>query len=408
MKLAADLLITGASEVVTCLSSPDDPSGRVRSAVVATGGETILAVGPEAEVLEAIDCSSAVRLDAAGGVVAPGFVDCHTHLVFGGSRSQEYAARLTHSAAAVREMAIPSGIAATVAMTRAASPAELVESASVRLAEMLRHGTTTAESKTGYGLTLPEELKLLEANRRLDADQPVDVVSTFMGAHDFPPEMSADRYVDHVIQDMIPAVAESGLAEFNDVFLDDGYYTVPQARRILEAGTAAGLPAKIHTEQYSAVGGGDMAAEIGVVSADHLNYSSPATLEALGRSGSVGVITPLLDFAVGHPQPASARVVLDAGLTLAQATDLCPGCYAVSMHLAVQVACRTSGISGSAAVRAAPAGAAAALGLEDRGRLVPGMLADIQIWSVPSLEDVAYRLGHNATSAVIKRGKVEV
>ncbi len=373
MNPVADLLITGASEVVTCLSTPDDPAGRLRGAVIATGGDTILAVGSEAEVSGAVDCSSAARLDAAGGVVAPGFVDCHTHLVFGGSRAQEYALRLTHSAAEVRELGIPSGISATVAMTRAASHADLVESASIRLAEMLRHGTTTAESKTGYGLTLPEELKLLEVNRSLDAEQPVDVVSTFMGAHDFPPEMSAERYVDYVIQDMIPAVAESGLAQFNDVFVDDGYYTVPQARRILEAGTEAGLPPKIHTEQYSAVGGGDMAAEIGVVSADHLNYSSPETLEALGRAGSVGVVTPLLDFAVGHAQPASARAVLDSGLTLALATDLCPGCYAVSMHLAVQVACRTSGITVEEAVLAA-----------------------------------TYRLGHNATSTVIKRGKIEI
>lgn len=151
-----------------------------------------------------------------------------------------------------------------------------------------------------------------------------------------------------------------------------------------------------------------MAAEIGVVSADHLNYSSPETLEALGRAGSVGVVTPLLDFAVGHAQPASARAVLDSGLTLALATDLCPGCYAVSMHLAVQVACRTSGITVEEAVLAATAGAAAALGLKDRGRLTTGMLADIQVWNVPSLEDVAYRLGHNATSRVIKRGKIEI
>lgn len=408
MNPVADLLITGASEVITCLSTPDDPAGRLRGAVIATGGDTILAVGSEAEVSGSVDCSSAARLDAAGGVVAPGFVDCHTHLVFGGSRAQEYALRLTHSAAEVRELGIPSGISATVAMTRAASHADLVESASIRLAEMLRHGTTTAESKTGYGLTLPEELKLLEVNRSLDAEQPVDVVSTFMGAHDFPPEMSAERYVDYVIQDMIPAVAESGLAQFNDVFVDDGYYTVPQARRILAAGAEAGLPPKIHTEQYSAVGGGDMAAEIGVVSADHLNYSSPETLEALGRAGSVGVVTPLLDFAVGHAQPASARAVLDSGLTLALATDLCPGCYAVSMHLAVQVACRTSGITVEEAVMAATAGAAAALGLKDRGRLTTGMLADIQVWNVPSLEDVAYRLGHNATSRVIKRGKLEI
>ncbi|MEN8144654.1 MAG: imidazolonepropionase [Gemmatimonadota bacterium] len=408
MNPVADLLITGASEVVTCLSSPDDPAGRLEGAVVAIGGETILSVGSEMEVAQATDCSAATRIDAEGGVVAPGFVDCHTHLVFGGSRSLEYAARLTHSVAEVRELGIPSGISATVAMTRAASASELVQSASVRLADMLRHGTTTAESKTGYGLTLDEELKLLEVNRSLDAGQPVDIVSTFMGAHDFPPEMSADRYVEYVIEDMIPAVAESGLASFNDVFLDDGYYSVAQARRILEAGAEAGLPAKVHTEQYSSLGGGDMAAEIGVVSADHLNYSSPATLEALARAGSVGVVMPLLDFAVAHPQPASARAVLDSGLTLALATDLCPGCYAVSMHLALQVACRTSGITVEEAILAATAGAAAALGLEDRGRLGPGMLADIQIWNVPKLEDVAYRIGHNATSRVIKRGKVAI
>jgi imidazolonepropionase len=398
----AHLLITNSLELLICSSD----FKRIPNGALAISGEHILAVGPTPEVLAQVDSSSAQIIDASGKVLAPGFVDSHTHLVFGGSRVQEYAAKMTRTAQAVKAMGIPSGILATVAMTRASSLPALLSSAQDRLHRMLATGTTTVESKSGYGLTVQDEIKLLEVNQKLKKLSPVDVVSTFLGAHDFPQEIAREQYIELVIKEMIPQVAERQLAEFCDVFCDDGYYSVADARRILEAGIKAGLKPKIHTDQYSQIGGSLLSAELGVISADHLNYTEREHARQLAQAGVVGVVTPVLDFAVKHPRPFDARMMIEEGLTLALATDLCPACWVESMFLVMQFACRQYRFSPEEALLAATVGGAKALGLSDRGSLVPGQLADIQIWDVPSFEDVIYRLGDNPVVGVIKRGKV--
>ncbi len=398
---AADLIIANASQIITCLPRGEDPLGRVAGGV-AVRGETILAVGD----LHNVDTSSATVVDATGKIAAPGFSDSHTHLVFGGSRVSEYAARLTRSLAEVQALGIPTGIIASVDMTRAATADELAAGAAKRLRGMLRCGTTTVESKSGYGLTLADELKLLQVNRRLQSTQPVDIVSTFLGAHDFPRDMPREQYIDLIIHGMIPQVAAQKLAEFCDVFCDEGYYTVEQSRRILEAGVAAGLKPKLHADQYSAIGASSLAAEMGIVSADHLNYTDGAAARRMAAAGVVGVVTPALDFAVRHPRPFDARALLAEGVTLALATDLCPACWVESMQLVMQLACRLHRLSPEEALLAATVGGARALGLTDRGTLAPGQLADIQLWNVPTFEDVIYRLGNNAVDTVIKRGKI--
>ena len=407
----AELLVTGASEVLTCASPAGRTPGasdRVPGGSVAIGGATVLAVGTEANVRVACDCSEALVVDADGGAIAPGFVDAHTHLVFGGSRVLEYAAGLTHSREQVEELGIQTGIMATVAMTRAEDADRLFAAATSRLDEMLACGTTTAESKSGYGLDVSSELKLLQVNRRLDAAHDIDIVSTFMGAHDFPRDMPREAYVDLVIDEMIPRVAEEGLAEFCDVFCEEGYYTVEQSRRILECGMAEGLAPKIHADQYSDLGGADLAAELAVVSADHLNFTGVAGLKRMAGAEVVAVLMPLIDFAVSHPRPIRAREWVDAGLELALGTDLCPGGYSVSMPLAIQFACRWNGLSPEEALHAATIGSARACGLADRGSIVVGARADLQVWDVPSLEDMVYRIGHNPVRVVIKNGKAVV
>ena len=284
----ANLVIQGASEVLTSAGGPGDPVGRIPGGVVAIGEGRVLAVGSHVDVWSAVDLSAAAVIDAGWGVVAPGFIDAHTHLVFGGSRVREYAARLTRTRSEVAALGIPNGIMATVAMTRSEDADTLFAAAIPRLDEMLAHGTTTAESKSGYGLDPDAELKLLEVNRRLDEAHEVDLVRTFMGAHDFPADVPRDAYVDQVIDEMIPRVAEQGLARFCDVFCDEGYFSAEQARRILEAGRAAGLEPKIHADQYSDVGGADLAADLAVVSADHLQLhpaGGPAAHGAGGRGG---------------------------------------------------------------------------------------------------------------------------
>jgi imidazolonepropionase len=406
-----DLLVSGAREVLCCVPSAGNPLGRRVGVEVAIAGEGIAAIGPRAELEREWDLSGARVLDAAGGILAPGFVDCHTHLVFGGSRAAEYAARMTRTAAEVKAMGIATGIQATVSMTRATGRADLAARAHAILGRMFHAGSTTVESKSGYGLSLDKELELLEVNRDLQAMQPVDIVSTLLAAHDFPTDQPRDRYLDSIVNDIIPRSGADGegggaLAVFCDVYCDEGYYSAEESRRILEAGLRHGLRAKIHVDAYANVGGSAIAAELGAISADHLNYTDRREMASYAKAGTVGVIMPGLDFAVRHPHPYDARAMIEEGMTLALATDFCPACWMESMQTVMQLACRISGLSPEEAILAATAGAAKALALEDRGRLEAGALADLQLWDIPSYEDIVYRLGNNAVSLVVKRGRV--
>ncbi|MFW6088399.1 MAG: amidohydrolase family protein [Gemmatimonadota bacterium] len=273
---------------------------------------------------------------------------------------------------------------------------------------MLAQGTTTAESKTGYGLSVEQELRMLGLNGRLAAEHPVDVVSTLMAAHAFPPgaaEAGAAAWVDEIVERIVPAAIELG-AEFNDVYCDEGYFSAAQSRRVLEAGVRTGLAPKIHADQYARIGAGALAAELGVVSADHLNYTNDEELAALASAGVVGVLMPLIDFAVAHPRPVDARRWVAAGLTIGLATDLCPGGWAVSMPLAMQFACRVSGLTPDEALWAATAGGAAAVSRDDRGAFEPGRLADAVVIDVPNLEELIYRIGHAPVRWVMKRGRM--
>ena len=401
-----DLLITNAIEILTCVPDGTDLVGRLHGQAIAIAGERIIGVAPLTEISSTFDLSAARIYDASGQIVAPGFVDSHTHLVFGGSRAQEYGLRMTHTAEEIEALGIPTGIPATVEMTRSAATRELQKSGKKRLERMMRHGTTTVESKSGYGLSLDEEIRILEVNRWLQEHQPLDVVSTFLGAHDFPAETSREAYVALLVNEMVPHVAERGLAEFCDVYCDDGYYTAYESRQILEAGLSAGLLPKIHTDAYSDIGGAALAAELPVVSADHLNYTSRKRLHRLAQAGVTAVVMPTLDFAVRHPRPFDGRAMIDEGLTVALATDFCPACWVESMQLVMALACRLYQFSPEEALLAATTGGAAALNLHDRGSIIPGKLADLQFWQVPTLADVIYRLGNNAVVAVIKRGLV--
>lgn len=402
----AELVIRNASELLTCAGDAD--LGVVRGGAVAVADGKVLATGTDAEIEAAVDLDVAEVVDAGGHVVMPGFVDCHTHVVFGGSRVDEYAAKLTGSDLdALRASGALVGIVGTVAATRRLGVEGLVAEALPRVEEMLLAGTTTIESKSGYGLETAAELEMLRANREIARRLPVDIVSTFLGAHAVPDGVDRRDYVEIVVNEMIPRVAAEALAEFCDVYCEPGYFDNDDTERILEAGQAAGLQPKVHVDQYAHTGAAGLVARLGCVSADHLNYTTRAEMETLGRAGVVAVLMPSIDFAVDHPRLADAHAMLDAGMTIALATDICPGGWMPSMQLVVALACRFYRLSPAQAILAATRGAAAAIGRAGRiGSLVRGASADMLILDVERHEDIAYRFGRNAASTVFKHGRV--
>ena len=412
-KPKADLIIRGASEIITCTSGGDGPLGRLPNGVIAVAGGIIIGAGPEEEIEKKVDTAAARVLDASGKIAAPGFIDCHTHVVFGKSRSREFGLKMTRSGPEIEAMGIKTGIPASIIMTRECSEEELFAGASDRLNRMLRCGTTTVESKSGYGISGPAELKMLRVNRRLTDELPLEVVSTFLGAHDFPPEIDRNssearkNYIRELTDEMIPRAAEENLAEFCDVYCDTGYYTAEEAETILRAGIDNGLSPRIHTDAYANIGGSTLAAQLPAVTADHLNYTTRNEMRLLAESGVIGVLLPALDFAVAHPNPVKARHFIDEGVTLALGTNLNPGNWTESMQLVMQFACRNYGMSPEEAMLAATKGAARALKRQHIiGCISEGYQADIQLWNVPRFEDIIYRIGNNAVWKVIKKGRI--
>ena len=405
-KPTVDLLVTGASELLTCAADAPDRIGRIPDGAVAIAGERIVAVGTSAELRRR--WPEAPVLDAGGGVVMPGFVDSHTHVVYAGSRVDEYVTKAAGGDLdVVRRAGKPVGIVGTVAGTREASEEELIAEALPRVREMVRNGITTIESKSGYGLTTESELKMLRAGLALAHLAPVDIVSTFLGAHAIPPgETDADRYVDEIVNEMIPAVRAQDLAVFCDAYCEEGYFDVAQTGRILDAAAGAGMKIKLHLDQYTHTGAAALLPP-GTVSVDHLNYTTDAELASLAERGIVAVAMPGIDYMTAHPDPVDIPRLLAAGLDVALATDCCPGGPITSMALIIGLAVRTHRMPVAEAIRAATLGGAKALARDDRfGSLEAGKQADLLVLDVSRYEDIAYLLGHNPVRTVVKRGRV--
>jgi imidazolonepropionase len=404
---AADLIIANASELLTC-AGRGSAFEVINNGWLAVKDERIMAAGREREVASLFDKNHTELFDAAGKVVAPGFIDCHTHLVFGGSRVEEYAAGLTgDDLSELERKGIKTGILATVEATRQASERELFLAAMTRLDRMIASGTTTVESKSGYGLSTDAEIKILQVNEHLRRNSPADIISTFLGAHGWPHDLPRAQYMEILTGEMIPRVAELDLAEFCDIWCDHGYYSAEESEKILKAALGYGLKPKIHTDAYSYVGGSDLAAEMRMVSADHLNYTPAAVMKKLAEAGVVGVLLPALDFAVRHERPFDYPAMKEQGMTVALATNLCPGCWAESMQFVMVLACRFYKMSPAEALLAATIGGARALNLDrDYGSLEVGKFADFQVWDVPAYEHVIYRLGSNVVEKVFKKGRL--
>ncbi|WP_052427619.1 imidazolonepropionase [Neobacillus niacini] len=407
VKTRVDLVISNAKEIVTCTGDGMGEIGVLKNSWIAIKDEKIVGIASEEEIKNLFDLEYSTRIDATGKVVAPGFVDSHTHLIFYGNRVEEYAAKLIdENPERIKKLGITIGPNRTVELTRNTPAEELLEEAKKRLMTMLKHGITTVESKSGYGLTTESEIKILEVSRRLGEETPLDVFNTFLGAHGFPKNLTKSEYLKVIVNEMIPKVGELSLAEFCDVWCDDGYFTAAESEVILKKGLEYGMKPKIHADAYSYIGGSDLAAEMKMVSVDHLNYTPVAVMEKLAEAKVTGVLMPALDFAVNHKQPFKARTMLDLGMNIALATDLCPACYTESMQFVIILACRLYKFSVEEAIKAATYGGAKALGLDDRGVIQEGKKADLQFWDVPTYKHIAYYLGTNIVDTVIKNGRV--
>ena len=396
-------LFTGAAQIVT--GERADPSGVLAGGALAVESGKVVAIGPEAELVARFE--RAARIDCAGGVITPGFVDSHTHAVFGGYRAAEYALR----ARGVPYMEIArrgGGINASIRDVRALSEADLHALAETRVTRALGQGTTTLEIKSGYGLEPAAELKQLRVVRAL-RDAGHEVVATFMGAHEFPPEYRDRRedYVRLLVEEMIPEVARAGLAVFCDVFCEPGVFTPAQTRTILAAGRDHGLIPKLHADELENSGGAELAVELGAASADHLGAVSPAGIAALaGAPGTVATLLPTTLLFLGRNRYAPARALLDAGASVALASDYNPGSSPTwNMPLVMTVACSQMRMDPLEALVAATAGGARALRLDDRGTLRPGMRADLLVWEAHDFNEIAYHFGAAPLRTVYRAGQ---
>jgi imidazolonepropionase len=391
--MSAALLFRAAAEVVTCTST--SASAVLPGAAVLVRDGRIAAVGAEAELRAA--APQATIVECGGGVITPGFVDSHTHAVFGGWRAAEFALR----ARGVSYMEIArggGGINASVRDVRARSEDELVELSRARLQEMMRLGTTTVEIKSGYGLDTASELKQLRVVQRLQQQLPIRLVPTFLGAHEFPPEYreQRERYVDLLVEEMIPAVAAERLAVFCDVFMEPGVFNATQTRRVLTAGMAHGLTPKLHADELENSGGAELSVELEAASADHLGAVSVSGIRALASGRTVATLLPATLLFLGRTQYAPARRLIDAGATVALATDFNPGSApSPSMPLVLALACAQMRMDPLEAIVAATAGGARALRLTDAtGTVAPGGPADLVLWGVPDHNEIPYRFGN--------------
>ncbi len=414
-----DLLVVNAAQLLTCAPARERPKvgeemlqlGIIEGGAVAVVGERIAAVGPTEEVLRSVRCGPRTRVvNADGQVVTPGLVDPHTHLIFAGWREEEMELRL-RGFTYLDILRAGGGILSTVRATRAASLEELVRVGLQRAWEMLTQGTTTAEAKSGYGLSLEHELKQLAAVREVNARHPLDLVPTFLGAHAIPEEYSGspERYVDQVVEEMLPAVARDGLAEFCDVFCEPGVFDLKQSRRILTRARQLGLGLKVHADEIHPQGGAELAAELEAASADHLVAVSDEGIDRLAASGVVAVLLPGTSFVLGG-RHAPARRMLERGVAVALATDFNPGtCPCNSLPLIMVMGCLCLGMRPAEVVNAVTINAAWAIGrAHDIGSIEPGKLADLVVFEAPNYKYLCYRLGTNLVRMVIKRGQVVV
>ncbi len=416
MSIRADMIVRNAAQLVTpvweqhgAAQKPDSGLLLIEDAALAVHDDKIVSVGKTSEVMKAFDASKAKIIDATGQTIVPGFVDPHTHPVFVATRQDEFEMRIRGKT--YREIAkAGGGIKSSVRKVREASEELIRLKATVHLDRFLACGTTTIEAKSGYGLSVADELKVLRVIKELAESHVVEVVPTFLGAHEIPEEYRDRReyYVSLVIEEMLPRVAEEKLAIFCDVFCEEHVFTFDESKRILYAALNVGLIPKIHADQFSDGRGAELAAEVGAISADHLDYISDDGISALENSNVVPVLLPGAVFFLGEKKYAPARKMIKAGLPVALATDFNPGSSpSQSMPMMMALACTQMRMTPAETLVASTEHAAAAIGrMDDIGRLEVGMLADFVILSISDYKLLPYHFGMNFVDKVVKKGNI--
>ena len=415
-KESVDLLIVNSNELITLKDGSERPRtgsqmqslGIIRKGCLAVKDGRVVAVGKTSEIRKEFRAENIIS--ASGKTVMPGFVDPHTHLVFAGSREDEFQMRV-EGASYMKILDTGGGILKTVKQTRRAGVDRLVDFGFKTLDVMLEHGTTTVEAKSGYGLTVKDELKILRVIKRLNQMHAVDVVPTFLGAHAVPPEYRNNprEYVDLVVKDMIPRVAAKGLAEFCDVFCERGVFSLEQSRRVLVAGKNYGLKLKVHADEMSMLGGTELAAGVGAVSAEHLLFSSDVGIKAMAKKGVIAVLLPAAAFSLMTGRYADARKMINSGVPVALGTDFNPSCWVENQQLVIAFACHFMKLTPAEAITAATINAAHAIGRAGEvGSLEVGKKADVIVLDVPNHKFLGYRFSSNLVDKVVKSGRVVV
>lgn len=375
------------------------PYGLIENGAVLVEKGQIRWVGPASQAPAADEA-----YDLKGRLVTPGLIDCHSHIIYGGSRAHEFEMRL-NGATYVDIAKAGGGILSTVKATRAATEDELVAQALPRLDALLAEGVTTLEVKSGYGLETKSEITMLKAARKLGEARPVDIITTFLGAHALPPEYKENRagYLKLVCEEMLPAMV--GLADAVDAFCENIAFSVEETAQVFEAARKLGLPVKLHAEQLTNMGGSRMAAGFHALSVDHVEYLDQLGIDSIAQSGTVAVLLPGAFYYLREKQSPPVAALRAANVPMAVATDLNPGTSPVhSLLTAMNMACVLFGLTPEEALRGATLNAAKALGLKDRGQIAPGMKADLAIWNTDRPGNLSYPLGLNPCAAVIRNG----
>jgi len=400
---SVDILIKNANELIS-LKGMDKPRTRNYMSELGTikGGSVAIKDGLIFDIGKNLSYRSEKIINAKNKIVMPGFIDPHTHLVFSGAREFELDMKLK-GLTYMDILKKGGGIVYTVKETKKATESVLVKQARKRLDNMLIHGTTTCEAKSGYGLDTETEIKILKAQKKLNEIHPIDIVSTFLGAHAVPKEHSVDDYVQIVTDEMIPKVYN--LSKFCDVFCEKGVFSPNQSRKILETGKEYGLVPKIHADEIVDTGGAALASEVGAISADHLLRSNIRGLKLMAKKGVIGVMLPGTPFSLMMKEYAPARKIIDLGVPVSLATDLNPNCWTENMQFIIQLACLNMKMTPAEAICASTYNSACAIGLNKKvGSIDKGKQADIIILDCPNHKFIPYHFGINLVETVIKKG----